>query len=178
MKEEKERWETPREYQHGRGEDINDKIIINLRDVSHIIRSFYEGKGSQKRVLIVLEKQGGQMTQRELTRQLGIQPGSASEVIAKLEGAGYIERSPDETDRRTVKIQLTESGKQLAVEARAQRIQRYEEMFSGFTEAEKEELLSLLEKLNCDWELRYGHLRETEKEHCGRKKGCGHHRRR
>lgn len=55
--------------------DINDKLIINLRDISHTMRYLYEGKGSQKRILIVLDEIGSNITQRELTQRLGIQPG-------------------------------------------------------------------------------------------------------
>ena len=34
--------------------NINDKLIMNLRDISHTMRSLYEGRGSQKRILIIL----------------------------------------------------------------------------------------------------------------------------
>lgn len=135
--------------------DINDKLVINLRDLSHVMRSLYEGKGSQKRILIILDEIGGSVTQRELTERLGIQPGSASEVIAKLESAGYINRTPSETDRRTADIMLTTAGKAAAASATAQRMRRHEEMFSCLSDAEKTALLSLLEKVNADWESRY-----------------------
>ncbi len=137
---------------HYNAANINDKLIINLRDISHTMRFLYEGKGSQKRVLIVLDEIGGSIAQRELTERLGIQPGSASEVIAKLESAGCISRTPNETDRRTVDIELTEEGKALAAEAREQRIRRHEQMFSCLSGDEKNQLLSLLEKVNADFE--------------------------
>lgn len=141
--------------------DINDKLIINLCDLGHIMRFLYEGKGSQKRILIILDEVGSSITQRELTERLGIQPGSASEVVAKLENAGYIKRTPSEKDRRTANIELTEIGKVVAAEARKQRICRHEEMFSCLSEDEKEELLSLLEKVNIDWENRYQGIGEN-----------------
>lgn len=135
--------------------DINDRLIIRLRDLSHIMRSLYEGRGSQKRVLIVLDEMGPEVTQRELTKRLGIQPGSASEVVSKLEAAGYIRRTPEERDRRTARIELTEAGKKLAGEAKQQRVRRHEEMFSCLAEEEKEELLALLETVREDWARRY-----------------------
>lgn len=154
MKEKRERQDDWRRA-HYREVGINDKLIINLRDLSHVMRSLYEGKGSQKRVLIILHEEGGHITQRELTRRLEIKPGSASEVIAKLEGAGYIRRTPDETDRRAVEIELTEEGRKAAQEARQQRIRRHEEMFSCLSEEEKNTLLSLLETVRADWKERY-----------------------
>lgn len=153
-------------------ENINGRLVILLRDISHTIRSLYEGRGSQKRVLIVLHETGT-ITQRELTQRLGIQPGSASEVIAKLESAGLVERALSEADRRTADISLTDAGRHQAEEALEQRKHRHEEMFSALTTGEKEQLLSLLEKVNDDWKIRYPGSRESQghHDHHGRRHG-------
>ena len=137
-----------------RKENINDRLVVTLRDISHTMRSLYEGRGSQKRILIVLSETGP-ITQRELTQRLGIQPGSASEVIAKLEQAGLVVRSLSETDRRTADISLTEEGERQARTALEQRQRRHEEMFSALTDEDNAQLLSLLEKVNREWEGRY-----------------------
>lgn len=136
---------------------INDRLILNFRDISHTMRSLYEGKGSQKRILIVL-LEVGEMTQRELTRRLGIQPGSASEVIAKLENAGLLVRTASCEDRRTADIRLTEEGVQKAQEVKMQRITRHDQMFACLSDTEKATLTTLLEKINNDWEKRYEHV--------------------
>lgn len=149
-----------RRASHYKASDVNGRLIMNLRDLSHTMRFLYEGKGSQKRILIIL-KEAERITQRELTEWLGIQPGSASEVISKLEGAGYIIRTLSEIDRRTTDIVLTEKGKDAAEEALMQRNKRHEEMFSCLSDGEKAELLSLLEKVNTDWEKRYRGTEES-----------------
>lgn len=131
--------------------DMNEKLIINLRDISHMMRMQYEGKTSQKRILIILNE-SGTLTQKELTERLGIQPGSASEILSKLESAGLIIRAQNKTDRRTTDILLTDAGKDLALEASEQRQKRHEKMFSCLTSEEKTMLLSLLEKIHTDWE--------------------------
>lgn len=164
-----------RREMHDNAADRNDKLILNLRDLSHTMRFLYEGKGSQKRILIVLNEIGGSVTQRELTERLEIQPGSASEVIAKLEDAGYIKRTPNETDRRTININLTELGKTAAEEAKKERKQRHEQMFSCLSEDEKEQLLSLLEKINTDWKQRYPYMGESRRMHKHHHKEHGHH---
>lgn len=130
--------------------DKNDKLIMNLRDLGHTIRFLYEGRGSQKRILIILYKTGS-MTQKELTERLGVQPGSASEVLGKLESAGLILRRQSQTDRRTTDIQLTDAGRIKAKEAVGQRQMRHQKMFSCLSEEEKDTLLALAEKLNADW---------------------------
>ena len=134
---------------------VNERLIRGLRDVSHTMRSLRESRGGQRRIMMILEEMGGVCTQRELTARLGIQPGSASEVIAKLENAGCIARTISETDRRTADIALTEAGRALAAEARRDRTRRHEEMFSCLSPEEKAALLRLLEKLNGDWRIRY-----------------------
>lgn len=148
-----------------------ERLLHRLLDIGHMMRMLYEGKASQKRILIVLSEQKG-ISQKELTKYLGIQPGSASEILAKLEKAGLIVRTQSKKDHRGMEIILTEEGEKLAEEAVEQRKKRHEQMFACLTEEEKETLLSLLNKLCVDWESRfvlsygYGkreHQREKEK---------------
>lgn len=142
--------------------DINDKLIMNLRDISHTMRSLYEGKCSQKRILMIMNEMG-ETTQSELTERLGVRSASVSEVVGKLEKTGSVIRRQGEDDRRTVNISLTDSGRELAEQAQQQRSHRHKEMFSCLTDEEKSSLLFLLEKINSDWEQRF-----CPKEECHR----------
>ena len=134
--------------------DMNNKLIWNFRDIAHTMRHISEGKGSQKRVLIILWETKG-MTQRALTERLGIQPGSVSEVIGKLEASGLILRTPSEIDRRTTDIRLTEAGEVLAQDAYIHRKKRHQQMFDALSDEEKDTLLQLLQKINIDWDQKY-----------------------
>lgn len=159
--------------QHYHDANRNDKLIINFRDISHMMRKQYEGKASQKRILIILNE-SDKLTQKELTERLGIQPGSASEILSKLENAGLITRTPNEEDRRTTDICLTDAGIELALEAAEQRHKRHEEMFSCLSSEEQETLLSLLEKIHTDWESRFsGHHGHHGGKHHGKHSHCG-----
>lgn len=149
--------------------DQNNKLIWNIRDLGHTIRQIAEGKASQSRILIIL-KEIGSITQSELTERLGVQPGTASEVIGKLENANLIVRIPSEKDHRTTDIRLTEEGICKANEALEQRNKRHDEMFSCLSEEDKQRLLMLLEKVNHDWRHRYGEASEGRRHH-----GKGHH---
>ena len=155
---------------HYHDASMNDKLIINLRDISHMMRNQYEGKASQKRIIIILNE-SEKLTQKELTERLGIQPGSASEVISKLENANLVTRTTNEADRRTMDICLTDAGKKLALEAAAQRRKRHEEMFACLSAEEKETLLTLLEKIHSDWGNRFSGHNEPHGDHGGH----GHH---
>ncbi len=156
---------------HYEREDTNGRLVINLRDISHTMRDLSEGRGSQKRVLILL-LETGPITQRELTERLGIQPGSASEVVAKLENAGLLTRTESEADRRTVDVTMTGEGERQAKEAKSQREGRHREMFAALSEEEKSQLLGLLEKVNRDWESRYA---QRQCHHHGRHGKHGPH---
>lgn len=157
-----------KEHKHCGGAWINDKLIINLRDVSHTMRSLYEGKCSQKRILMIMNEMG-ETTLTELTERLGVRAASVSEVVGKLEKAGNVARRQGEYDRRTMILSLTDSGRELARQAQQQRDRRHEEMFSCLTDNEKDRLLSLLEKINSDWEQRYRSEEDCHRHH--------HHRR-
>lgn len=166
-------WDKQFSETHYHAADINDRLITNMRNLNRIMGFLYEGKSSQKRILIILNEVKS-ISQRDLTQRLGIQPGSASEVLAKLENQGLIVRTVSETDRRAANIALTEKGAQLAHEAANQRNQRHAEMFSCLSESEKEELLSLLEKINEDWAYRYQDAGRSESQNCSksRRKRC------
>lgn len=152
--------------------DKNNRLIWNLRDISHTMRRISEGKGGQKRILILLLEDGA-TTQSALTQRLGIQPGSASEVLAKLEHAGLIRREPSASDRRTTDVLLTDEGRAAAEEARQQRMLRHDQMFACLSENEKDSLLAMLEKINAAWVQQYGEGRpEGEGRGPGRR---GHH---
>ncbi|MGM9638382.1 MAG: MarR family winged helix-turn-helix transcriptional regulator [Butyricicoccaceae bacterium] len=152
--------------------DKNNRLIWNFRDISHTMRRISEGKGGQKRILILLLEDGA-TTQSALTQRLGIQPGSASEVLAKLEHAGLIRREPSAGDRRTTDVLLTDEGRAAAEEARQQRMLRHDQMFACLSEDEKDSLLAMLEKINTAWAQQYGEGRpEGEGRGPGRR---GHH---
>ena len=137
--------ENPR-YQ---ADDVNGKLVALLRALGHAGHRM-DDKGGQGRVLSLLKE--GEMTQRELTEKLGIQPGSASEIVGKLEKGGFLIRTPGLTDRRTADVSLTAEGAARAEEHLARTQARREAMFAALTEEEKGKLLELLEKLYADWE--------------------------
>ncbi len=69
----------------------------------------------QGRILSLL-KIKNEISQKDLAAILDIRPQSLGELLAKLEKAGFIERTPSESDRRVMEIRLTEAGKAAAEE--------------------------------------------------------------
>ena len=152
--------------------DLDKKLMLNIAVLGRRSHNAVDKKGGQNRVLALL-KETGPMSQRDLTHRLGIQPGSASEILRKLEDAFLIERVFDENDRRGKLVKLTESGKVLADSLEGREDTQKSDVFSALNEEEKQTFLTLMEKVNKDWQTRFPMGPEA---HMGPPKGFGHHR--
>ena len=85
--------------------------------------------------------------------QMQIQPGSLSEVLSKVEGAGLVERRRCEDDRRNFEIRLTEEGVKQAEAFERDRQDMAELLFETLDEQEKETLSGILAKLHDHWNV-------------------------
>jgi DNA-binding MarR family transcriptional regulator len=83
-----------------------------------------------------------------VAERLRIAPRSATEVIDALEERGLIERAPDDSDRRAIRVSLTTRGRQLLAEVDAARRAAGAEHFASLTATERADLADLLKKLD------------------------------
>ena len=106
------------------------------------------GRGqSRERLLALLAEHPDGMWQKDLAWEADINASSASELIGRLEADGFLTRESDENDRRAVLLKLTGAGARRAEEIRAEREGWLEALFSRLSEAEKQTLSELLDKL-------------------------------
>lgn len=105
-----------------------------------------EAPRGQLRVLRLIA-QNDQLTNADIVEALDIRPSSASAMVAKLEEAGLIARTPSADDGRVQLIALTEDGKAFIEGARDQKVQLADKLFAGLTEDEQAQLTGLLQKL-------------------------------
>ena len=154
--------------------ETEEKLVFQLARLGHVARRIPEQSSGQSGILHIL-KEKGEITQRDLTELLDIRPGSASELIGKLEAAGLVARTENPDDRRTVNIRLTEAGKARLEEARLeQEKDSRPELFAVLTGEEREQLLLLLEKLTKDWSERF-HEKPGRGRRPGEHRGPGGH---
>lgn len=100
----------------------------------------------QLRVLRLIA-QHDHLTNADIVEALDIRPSSASAMVAKLEDAGLIARTPSEEDGRVQLISLTEDGKTFIKSARDDKDQLADKMFAGLTADEQAQLTGLMQKL-------------------------------
>ena len=127
------------------------ELMRQMRRCNHLLYHKFSLNFSQNRILSVLNREGP-MTQKALMCRLQIQPGSLSEVIAKVEGAGLVERRRCEDDRRNFEIRLTEEGVKQAEAFERERQDMAQLLFATLTDGEKQQLMSLMTKLHEHWE--------------------------
>lgn len=104
--------------------------------------------GQQDKVISILQEKGP-MPQKALQEKLGIQSGSVSELVTKLETKGLISRENDPADRRRVVLKLTEKG--LACH-RFHAPRPADTRFAALSEEECAQLETILLKLSESWE--------------------------
>lgn len=129
---------------------------------------------AQGRLMRVLAATGA-VTQRELGEMLDIRSASLSELLGKLEKPGWISRVPNENDKRTITVSLTEEGETMLNNIGNERVEMAEEVFGSLNEEELRQLHSLLGKLIGDWETRFEDEEDDGGRHHRRPRGEGDH---
>ncbi len=97
------------------------------------------------RALMHLSKNGRLMSQRELAEHLEITPAAMSGVLSRLEADGYIERTLGQ-DTRYNELTITEKGRETVERSRGIFREVDTALFRGFSDAELDAFLTLLEK--------------------------------
>ncbi|MGA7980330.1 MAG: MarR family transcriptional regulator [Chromatiaceae bacterium] len=88
----------------------------------------------QWRALARLARNEG-MRQVDLAESLELQPMTVARLIDRMEAAGWVQRRPDPTDRRAVKLHLTGKAEPVIGEIRALAVETRTEAFAGLSPA-------------------------------------------
>lgn len=148
-----------------------EELAGRLERCGHFMAHCLGGRRGQGKILRLLESQGD-MSQKELQDRLGIQPGSMSEIAAKLETRGLIVRTRDAVDKRKILLSITQLGREeLERHCAAQAQLRDETLFSALTGEEREQLAIMMDKLLTDWETRFGQERLARRCRSGGRRG-------
>lgn len=89
----------------------------------------------------------GPSTQQSLAAALNVSPRNITGLVDALESAGYVERTPHPTDRRSTLVTLTSLGDRTMREMSVQREQLAADLVAGLGEPEQRALASGLDRL-------------------------------
>ena len=145
-------------------EMTNEMLLDRLFRLEWLLRlqymQNYQARGpmasthrGQGRILSLL-KIKPEMSQKELASILDIRPQSLAELLAKLEKAGYVTRTPSETDRRVMEIRLTDEGRSVVHEPEEK--EQPDDLFDCLDSAEREGFAGYLDRLIEHLEAKFG----------------------
>ena len=146
-----------------------DRLMIMLGKCGMILNNKSYGHHGRGRILkVLLEK--GTITQSELQDIIDIRSGSLSEILSKMEDKELIIREKDENDKRKVRIEITEKGKEAILLKEEDHKNKVKELFNVINEEEKKQLEVILSKLIKSWKINHhrGHMKSHSK--CTHKK--------
>lgn len=133
--------------------ELDDLIGYNLKRAYLIVSADFRRTlgldGFAPRVFSALSLvvQYPNITQSELARMLKIERSGLVAIIDELEGRKLLKRIAVPSDRRVQALAPTSAGRSAYARAREAVKQHEEELFSGFSEEERETLLGLLWKI-------------------------------
>lgn len=128
-----------------------DLLLMKLlNDCGHILAHRRCLNQSQNTILSIL-KQQGPLTQKDLMQIMRIRSGSLSELLGKVEDAGYISRCRLENDKRNVEVFLTAEGKKQAELFELHQAEMAKRLFECLAPAEKQQLADMLAELLDAW---------------------------
>lgn len=128
------------------------RLIAGLGFCGHYLHFHGGGRSGKAPIICLIAKHGGEMSQQELGSYFELKPGSLSEVLAKIETSGLIERTRNPEDRRQLTIRLTEKGLEEATRDQEGRDRFRREAFDNLTIEEREQLAGILDKIRNRWE--------------------------
>jgi Transcriptional regulators len=103
----------------------------------------------QPPVLFALAEQEN-MTQNELSERLEVTPATMTNLLQRMEAAGYISRLPDAQDKRISRVALTPLGREKLVLSWQLIAEMDEKAFEGFSQQEKAEVNGYLERIHAN----------------------------
>ncbi|BCS88764.1 MarR family winged helix-turn-helix transcriptional regulator [Pseudodesulfovibrio sediminis] len=129
---------------------INHALIEFFEKLSSWEQDVVREKGMTLPQMHTLEVLGihGAMRMKELAAAMGITTGTLTVQVDRLEAKGYLRRIPHETDRRSINVDLTESGRELFEEHDRLHLRLTEDLVAACPKDDRAALLRCLSVMN------------------------------
>ncbi|RAN77625.1 ArsR family transcriptional regulator [Bacillus sp. SRB_336] len=134
-------------------EELAGRYRDILRQAVYLSRSIdAEGELSTNQVSTLNMISAQPIRVSAIAKYAGIRVPSATEQVIKLEAAGLVQRMPDESDARAVLVHLTETGREVLVEANRRRNAKMAAALETLSAGEKQAIkdaIPAIAKLNA-----------------------------
>jgi len=98
-------------------------------------------------VVVIGAMRGRARTVNEFCTFAGVDAGSMSRLLDRLEAKGIVHRTRNDPDRRQVQVELTDKGRALSPQIMPALARVYQEFLDGFSQDDALQLQSLLQRL-------------------------------
>jgi MarR family transcriptional regulator for hemolysin len=123
--------------------NLASRSLLRLQDA----RLHPLGFGMSQMPVLHALKGGAPRSQKDLAQFARVEQPTMAEMLARMERAGVIQREPNPKDGRGSLISLTRKSRLRWPKAKKELIQAESEAMAGFSAAEREILLSLLQRV-------------------------------
>ncbi|MEV6587170.1 MarR family winged helix-turn-helix transcriptional regulator [Streptomyces acidicola] len=113
----------------------------------HLERSGLDITPAQSRLLRTLTHYGSPPRMADLAERLEVVPRAVTTLVDGLEASGRVRRVPDPSNRRVIRIELTDEGRMALRELRGARRAAAEEILAPLTDEQRDVLGGLLNTL-------------------------------
>ncbi len=125
-----------------------NKQLRSMGDFAHTKHGLTMLESKAMEGMCEMEEEGGSaITPSRLSRHMGMQAPIISPILTTLERKGNITRRPDPDDRRSVVINLTQSGRETALTILARRQQMLESFVKSLGQRDTAELIRIISKM-------------------------------
>ncbi|SHI61109.1 MarR family winged helix-turn-helix transcriptional regulator [Streptomyces sp. 3214.6] len=131
---------------------LAEQLLRLTRRVHRIQKRHLEQRGlgvtpAQARLLRTLAHCDAPPRMADLAERLEVVPRAVTTLVDALEASGKVRRVPDPTNRRVIRIELTEDGGEALRELRGARVSAAKEILDPLTDLERQVLSGLLDAL-------------------------------
>lgn len=133
------------------------EVIGRLTRLSRLVereqREFFGAHGLERwefDVLATLRRSGGEtgLTAGDLNRAAMVTSGAITNRIDRLAARDLVQRTPDPDDRRSIRVQLTPTGRALVDDLLSGHMANEERILAALSPADREQLVALLRTLS------------------------------
>ncbi|MGX1543909.1 MarR family winged helix-turn-helix transcriptional regulator [Streptomyces adustus] len=131
---------------------LAEQLLRLTRRVHRIQKHHLQQRGlgvtpAQARLLRILAHCDTSPRMADLAERLEVVPRAVTTLVDGLEASGKVRRVPDPTNRRVIRVELTDDGQEALRELRGARVSAAQEILAPLTGAQREALGSLLDTL-------------------------------